>query len=95
MNKEKTNSLFKFILSELKPKGKIWTYIFGSNYQKFVSAISKEFDRLHEYIANVRKQAIPANATDMLPEWVNIYGINQLLDDNKKRSLAKVYYSST
>jgi uncharacterized protein YmfQ (DUF2313 family) len=82
------------LLELLMPTGLAWTYSSTSAYAKFVRATGAEFGRLVAFFREVRAQAIPGNATMLLPEWAELYEVDRSLSEDEQRNLVATYHTA-
>lgn len=66
----------------------------GSFYETFIKAASIEFARARTFFQDVLVNAIPGDAVDLLPEWVDIYQIDSTLSTADKQALALGFFTT-
>lgn len=86
---------FVTVFKRLLPNGKPWLVPFNGDFDKFITAMSKEAERSEEFFNGVLNESIPNTASQLVDEWTDIYGINPDLPEETRKNLALSYYTST
>ena len=82
------------VLQLLLPKGIVWNFIVASQREDIYKALSAELSRADDFLQAVKLESLPDTTSQLLDEWVSIYGIDENLTDQEKKDTATAYYTS-